>query len=160
MKKHTFLFYFSLGAAFIFFNCVVANAQVTNVIDRGVAPYKATTADTLLQLPPEVTDSIYVFAEEKPVFGTNTKFDAAAYFEKNLRYPKEAKAKAVQATVIVDFVVERDGSLSSPRVAKDINGLFGGEALRLLKGMPKWQPGKSQGVPIRVRYALPVRFKL
>jgi protein TonB len=160
MKKHTFLFNFSLGIAFTLFSSVIANAQVINVPDPGVAPYKAVSADTLLKLPPEVTDSIYVFAEEKPMFGTNTKLDAAAYFEKNLRYPKEAKAKAIQATVIVDFVVERDGSLSSPRVAKDINGLFGGEALRLLKGMPTWQPGKSQGVPIRVRYALPVRFKL
>ncbi len=160
MKKHTFLLNFSLGVAFTLFGSVVLNAQISNVAVPTVATQKTITSDTLLKLPPEVTDSIYVFAEEKPLFGTNTKLDAAAYFEKNIRYPKEAKAKAIQATVIVDFVVERDGSLSSPRVAKDINGLFGGEALRLLKAMPKWQSGKSQGVPIRVRYALPVRFKL
>jgi TonB family protein len=160
MKKHTFLSNLSLSIAFLFLNNMAINAQSVIVPEPSVVPSKMVTADTLLKLPPEVTDSIYVFAEEKPMFGSNTKFDAAAYFEKNLRYPKEAKAKAMQATVIVDFVVERDGSLSSPRVAKDINGLFGGEALRLLKAMPKWQPGKSQGVPIRVRYALPIRFKL
>jgi protein TonB len=78
----------------------------------------------------------------------------------HIRYPSLAKDNGIEGTVVVRFIVEKDGSISQPAIIRDIGGGCGAEALRVVKSMPTWLPGKQQGRPVRVQFSLPVQFKL
>jgi periplasmic protein TonB len=78
----------------------------------------------------------------------------------NIKYPQVAKETGITGTVIVTFVVEKDGSITGVQVLKDIGGGCGEEAIRVVKNMPKWKSGKQNGVPVRVQFNLPIRFTL
>ena len=84
------------------------------------------------------------------------------FFQKNIVYPAEAKAKGVTGTVIVSWVVERDGKVSSPAIGKDIGSGCGEEALRIIHLMIekniKWTPGPARGRLVRILYNFPVKF--
>ena len=75
-------------------------------------------------------------------------------------YPEQAKKNNNQGVVALSFVVEKDGSVSNVTILHDIGGGCGAEAVRVVKLMPKWTPGMVDGAAVRVRYTLPVRFKL
>ena len=78
----------------------------------------------------------------------------------NMKYPEEAKAKKVEGKVSVKFVIEKDGSISTPEIIRGGNPLLNDEALRVVNSMPKWKPGKQRGKVVRVGYTVPVIFKL
>ena len=82
------------------------------------------------------------------------------YLEKNIVYPKLAKEQRISGTVVVKFVVEKDGSITNPRVLREIGGGCGAEALRVVKGMPKWKPGKQLDKPVRSEFLLPISFEM
>lgn len=82
------------------------------------------------------------------------------YLKKNKNYPADAKQKKVQGTVYVNFVVSKKGTVLYPYVIHGISKSCDAEALRIIKSMPAWKPGKLKGKPVLVRYNLPVRFAL
>ena len=82
------------------------------------------------------------------------------YLSSNIKYPEEAKEKGISGRVFIQFVIEKDGSVSNVKVMKGIGGGCDEEAVRVVKAMPKWKPGKQKGKPVRVNYILPVSFKL
>ena len=82
------------------------------------------------------------------------------YLQNNLMYPKDAIKQQVGGRVMVMFVVETDGSLSNVRVARKVFHSLDTEAVRVVKSMPKWKPGKEKGRLVRVNYILPVVFSL
>ena len=82
------------------------------------------------------------------------------YIYKNIRYPAYARKKGVEGMVVIQFIVEKDGSITNPKIQRDIGGGCGEEALRIIKLMPKWNPGLQDGKPVAVQFNLPVRFKL
>jgi len=82
------------------------------------------------------------------------------YLRENIKYPQLARDNNITGKVYVTFVVEKDGSIANPRVLKDIGGGCGAEAIRVVKAMPKWSPGKQRGKAVRVQFNLPVSFNL
>jgi len=82
------------------------------------------------------------------------------YLRSNIKYPQLARDNNITGKVYVTFVVEKDGSIANPRVLKDIGGGCGAEAIRVVKAMPKWTPGKQRGKAVRVQFNLPVSFNL
>ena len=82
------------------------------------------------------------------------------YLSKNVRYPEEAHKKGVQGRVIVTFVIEKDGSISDANVVKSVDSQIDAEALRVVNSMPNWIPGGQNGEPVRVKYTVPITFKL
>ena len=82
------------------------------------------------------------------------------YLAENIKYPQMAKESGIQGRVFVTFVVERDGSVTDVRVLRGIGGGCDEEAIRVVKAMPKWTPGKQRGKSVRVQYNLPVKFTL
>lgn len=82
------------------------------------------------------------------------------YLAKEIQYPALAKENNIQGVVALTFVVNKDGSVSDVQVVKDIGGGCGKEAVRVVKSMPKWTPGEANGHPVKVRFTLPVRFRL
>lgn len=82
------------------------------------------------------------------------------YIMENMKYPEQAMKEGIQGRVAVSFIVEKDGSISNVRPVLSVHPLLNKEAVRVVKSMPKWSPGKHNGKPVRVRYNLPVMFKL
>ena len=82
------------------------------------------------------------------------------YLAENIKYPQLARDNGITGKVYVTFVVERDGSIANPKILRDIGGGCGQEAIRVVKSMPKWTPGKQRGKAVRVQFNLPVNFNL
>jgi|1048.fasta_scaffold09386_3 protein TonB len=82
------------------------------------------------------------------------------YIATTMKYPKRAIENAVQGTVLVSFIVEKDGSLTDIQVVRDIGSNCGKEAIRLVEGMPKWTPGAIDGKAVRTKITTPFKFKL
>lgn len=97
--------------------------------------------------------------EQRPVFPEG---DRAMYewLGQNIVYPAQAREDGAQGKVVLEFIVEKDGSLSHVRVVRGRHPALDAEAVRVVKKMPKWIPGRNLGVPVRVTYMLPVTFKL
>lgn len=108
---------------------------------------------------PLIDNEVFVRAEFDPEFpgGTEALF---AYFARNLRYPRLAQELNIQGTVFIGFVVERDGSVSNVHVIRGIGGGCDEEALRAVKNMPRWSPGRMGTQPVRVSFSVPVVFRL
>ena len=82
------------------------------------------------------------------------------YLMENIKYPEQAMKKGIQGRVAVRFIVEKDGSISDVKPILSVHPLLNKEAVRVVESMPKWTPGKHNGKPVRVRFNLPVMFKL
>ena len=108
---------------------------------------------------PEVATKVFDVVEEMPSFpGGNGAL--MSYLNSNVKYPVVAQENGVQGRVIVSFVVERDGSISDVRVARSVDPSLDREAQRVVKSMPRWKPGKQNGSAVRVKYTVPVVFRL
>lgn len=109
--------------------------------------------------PPVEKDEIYVSFQRAPEFkGGPSAMNE--YLRNQLRYPQIAREMRIQGMVIVQFVVGRDGSISQAEVVRGIGGGCDEEALRVVEGMPKWNPGIQNDREVSVRYAIPIRFVL
>ena len=82
------------------------------------------------------------------------------YLSKNIKYPSIAQENNIQGRVIMEFVVNKDGSIVEPKVMRSVDTSLDNEAMRVIKSMPKWNPGKQRGKAVRVRYTVPVLFRL
>lgn len=82
------------------------------------------------------------------------------FLSKNIKYPTIAQENGTQGRVIIQFVVNRDGSVVDPVVVRSVDPYLDKEALRVISTMPKWTPGKQRGKPVRVKYTVPVQFRL
>ena len=82
------------------------------------------------------------------------------YIMENIKYPEQAMKEGIQGRVAVSFIVEKDGSISDVKPILSVHPLLNKEAVRVVESMPKWTPGKQNGKPVRVRFNVPVMFKL
>ena len=82
------------------------------------------------------------------------------YLAKNIKYPTIAQENGTQGRVIVQFVVNRDGSIVDAKVVRSVDPYLDKEALRVINTMPKWKPGMQRGKPVRVKFTVPVMFRL
>ena len=108
---------------------------------------------------PEVASKVFDVVEEMPSF-PGGQGALMSYLASNIKYPVVAQENGVQGRVIVSFVVERDGSISDVKVARSVDPSLDREAQRVVKSMPKWKPGKQNGSAVRVKYTVPVVFRL
>ena len=83
-----------------------------------------------------------------------------AFLQTNMKYPEDAAKQKVEGRVMVQFIVETDGSISDVHVAKQVFPSLDAEAIRVVQAMPKWTPGKDKGRVVRVKYNLPIVFRM
>jgi TonB family protein len=102
---------------------------------------------------------VYDVVEDMPQF-PGGQMELWEYLSKSLQYPEEAEKAGTQGRVIATFVVEKDGSITNARVVKALDSSLDAEALRVINAMPKWKPGKQNGVAVRCKYTVPVTFRL
>ncbi|MGM9705836.1 MAG: energy transducer TonB [Prevotella sp.] len=119
--------------------------------------------ETIAQPEPQVQkveeNKVFEVVEQMPAFPGGDG-ELMKYLKDNMKYPPIAAENGVQGRVVVGFVVERDGSITDVRIEKSIDPSLDREAERVVKGMPRWIPGKQNGSPVRVKYRVPVTFRL
>ena len=105
------------------------------------------------------TDEVYTVVETMPQFpgGEEARIK---YMINTIKYPEAAKKQQLQGTVYVSFIVEKDGSISDTKVLRGIGKLCDEEAIRVIEAMPKWTPGVQNGKTVRVKFTIPIQFKL
>ena len=108
---------------------------------------------------PAEEGEIFQVVEEQPMFPGGME-EMMKFLQQNIKYPKEAQEQGKQGRVIVQFVVNKDGSITGDSVVRSVDPLLDAEALRVVRSMPNWTPGKQKGKPVRVRFTLPVTFHL
>jgi len=117
------------------------------------------TADSTKKLNNIANDEVFNVVEEMPDFPGGD--DARMKFlMKNLKYPKDARENNIEGVVYIEFVVEKDGSLTNIKVKRGIGGGCDEESIRVVKLMPNWKPGKQRGEYVRTQFILPFKFIL
>ena len=109
--------------------------------------------------PKEEETKVFDVVEQMPSFPGGPSA-LMQYLSSNIKYPVVAEENGVQGRVVCTFVVERDGSITDVRVIKSVDPSLDKEAVRVVKSMPKWIPGKQNGSAVRVKYTVPVTFRL
>jgi len=104
-------------------------------------------------------ETIFTIVEDEPEFPGGPSA-LMQYLQSNLRYPTMAREAGIQGTVFVTFVVERDGSITDVKILRGVGGGLDEEAVRVVRGMPRWTPGRQRGQAVRVQFNLPIRFVL
>ena len=105
------------------------------------------------------TSQVYEAVEQMPSF-TGGQGALMQFLANNMKYPTVAVENGVQGRVLVGFIVERDGSLSNVKVERSVDPELDKEAVRVVKAMPKWQPGKLKGSAVRVKFTVPIVFRM
>lgn len=140
-----------------------ARGVVTQEGSDDADKFKAVQEQVVVKEPePEVKhkeEEIFVAVEQQAEF-PGGQAALMKWLSQNVRYPETAQQNDVQGRVIVKFVVEKDGSIGATTILKGVDKDLDREALRVVKKMPKWQPGKNNGVAVRSYFNLPVVFKL
>ena len=116
-------------------------------------------AKTIVGASGSDSDLVFTIVENIPEFkGGGSEMDK--FISKNLKYPKIAEEARITGTVYISFVVDENGSLSDVKAIRGLGGGLTEEAIRVIKLMPAWTPGKQNGRAVRVQFTLPVRFVL
>ena len=141
-----------------------ARGVVTQEGSDDADKFKAVQEQVVVKEPePEVVkpkeEEIFVAVEQHAEF-PGGQAALMKWLSNNIRYPESAQQNDIQGRVIVKFVVEKDGSIGQATIAKGVDKDLDREAIRVVKKMPKWQPGKNNGVAVRSYFTLPVTFKL
>ena len=151
----------------------VTQAEVLNIVDDDAEIEETTIASVednaefveitddvpVVVEEPEEEEQIFQVVEDDPQFPGGIQ-ELMKYLQKNIKYPSICQEQGIQGRVIVQFVVEKDGSIADVHVIKAVNPYLDKEAVRVVSTMPKWSPGKQRGKPVRVRFTLPVTFRL
>ena len=140
-------------------NTAIGSFDVKGNDETGGEVLKAKEVIAQPEPPKEEETKVFDVVEVMPTFPGGQ----AALFEwlsKNIKYPVVAEENGVQGRVIVTFVVERNGSITDVQVAKSVDPSLDKEAVRVVKAMPHWIPGKQNGSAVRVKFTVPVTFRL
>ncbi|WP_317164380.1 energy transducer TonB [Pontibacter russatus] len=114
------------------------------------------TSDVVAEV---VEEKPYTYVEQMPTF-PGGESEMMKYLGKNIRYPAAAQRAGIEGIVVLSFVVSKTGEISEIQVIKSLGGGTDEEAVRVVKSMPKWTPGKQNGRAVPVRYTLPVRYTI
>ena len=123
-----------------------------------------TQAVEIIEMPPpeeeeEVTNEIFTVVEDMPEF-PGGQVALLKFIGKSVKYPVIAQENGIQGRVIVTFTVEKDGSVADAKIVRGVDPSLDKEALRVINSMPKWKAGMQRGKPVRVKYTIPVTFRL
>ena len=149
LARFKYLLFVPLVIALLAMNSTAMRANVQKKVVKTTKATKKTSAN----------DKVYEVCEQMPTFPGG---DAALmkYLSENVKYPALAIKAQEQGRVVVSFTVEKNGAISDVKVARSVTPSLDAEAVRVVKAMPKWTPGKQDGQLVRVRYNVPVSFKL
>ena len=109
--------------------------------------------------PAEESEGVFDVVEQMPEFPGGVG-EMMKFVSMNVKYPEEAMKNGIAGRVVVQFIVEMDGTISHVKVFRKVNDALDAEAVRVIQAMPKWKPGKQRGREVRVKYTMPISFRL
>ena len=133
----------------------ILNRSITDGAATEEVPVDLTGSDPVALIEPEP----YVFVKEMPSFPGGSE-ELMRYISGHIVYPEDAQVNLIEGTVILRFVVGKTGEVSRVEITRSVNALLDDEAVRVISGLPRWKPGKQDGNPVPVWFALPVTFRL
>lgn len=136
-----------------------ASSRPNKTTQNGQNAPEPVRSETLYKPQPVNRNSVYDVVEQMPSFPGGIS-GLRTYLNQNIRYPAEAQENCVQGRVVVSFVVGKDGHISDVTVLRSVDPSLDKEAVRVIRNMPRWTPGKQGGEPVKVRYNVPVSFRL
>lgn len=136
-----------------------ASSRPNKTTQNGQNAPKPVRSEPLNKPQPVNSTRVYDVVEQMPSFPGGIS-GLRTYLNQNIRYPAEAQENCVQGRVVVSFVVGKDGHISDVTVLRSVDPSLDKEAIRVVRNMPRWTPGKQGGEPVRVRYNVPVSFRL
>lgn len=136
-----------------------ASSRPNKTTQNGQNAPEPVRSEPLNKPQPVNKNRVYDVVEQMPSFPGGIS-GLRTYLNQNIRYPAEAQENCVQGRVVVSFVVEKDGHISDVTVLRSVDPSLDKEAIRVVRNMPRWSPGKQGGEPVRVRYNVPVSFRL
>ena len=136
-----------------------ASSRPNKTTQNGQNAPEPVRSKPLYKPQPVNKNSVYDVVEQMPSFPGGIS-GLRTYLNQNIRYPAEAQENCVQGRVVVSFVVGKDGHISDVTVLRSVDPSLDKEAVRVVRNMPRWTPGKQGGEPVRVRYNVPVSFRL
>ncbi len=136
-----------------------ASSRPNKTTQNGQNKPEPVRSEPLYKPQPVNRNSVYDVVEQMPSFPGGIS-GLRTYLNQNIRYPAEAQENCVQGRVVVSFVVGKDGHISDVTVLRSVDPSLDKEAVRVIRNMPRWTPGKQGGEPVRVRYNVPVSFRL
>lgn len=155
-QKHRTLKGLAAGYALIALPVAALMLMSASLLTAEPAETTPASPAILTQVPDD--DPVYEYAEVMPAYPGGQEA-MLAFLSDNIKYPEEAVKKDIQGRVVVTFVVDKDGTVTEPKIAHSVHELLDAEALRVISLMPKWTPGKNdKGETVRVRFHLPVTF--
>lgn len=132
---------------------------VTSEDNQKEAQKQTYTPPAVVEEEEESAQTIFTVVEKMPKFpGGDT--ELLKFISKSIKYPVIAQENGIQGRVICSFVVNRDGSVVDAEVVRGVDSSLDKEALRVIGTMPKWAPGEQRGKPVRVKYTVPITFRL
>ena len=138
----------------------VEDVQIQSNEDLGEkVEIKQFVAPTVIEKEEPKEEEIFVVVEDMPEPPGGIA-ELMKFLGKNIKYPTIAQENGIQGRVVVEFVVNKDGTIVDPRVVRGVDPSLDKEAIRVIMSMPKWKPGKQGGKPVRVKYTVPVTFRL
>lgn len=148
MKQHSLIFLYLLMCGF----CFSAKAQSNNIETQ-----KNPCAEVLTEDGGFITDKTAVIVEPSYKGGDEKLYK---FLADNLNYPDKARERRITGTVVLKFVVEKDGSITNIEITKSVARDIDEECIRVVKKMPRWKPGTVNGKPARFNYCQPIAFDL
>ena len=149
---------FSIDADFNHY--IIIRADGMENLSMTVSPFLMNQKDAYpIVMRPKSGDKIYSSVETMPEYPGGMKY-FKKYIDKNLKYPELAKKNKIEGVVVMQFVVEKNGDITSPRVVRKLEASLDSVAMNLIKGMPQWTPASDHGVKVRCKYSVPIAFRV
>lgn len=149
---------FSIDADFNHY--IIIRADGMENISMTVSPFLMNQNDAYpIVMRKKSGEKIYSSVETMPEYPGGMKY-FKRYIDRNLKYPEEAKRNKIEGVVVMQFVVEKNGDITSPKVVRRLEASLDSVAMNLIKGMPRWTPASDHGVKVRCKYSVPIAFKI
>ena len=138
----------------------VEETEIASTEETGEAMEIKYVAPTVEEEEDPEEQTIFEVVEQMPEYPNGGMAGLMQFLSKNIKYPTIAQENGIQGRVTVQFVVNKDGSIVDAKVLRGVDPYLDKEALRVVNSMPKWKPGMQRGKPVRVKYTVPVMFRL
>lgn len=159
--RHTFTDEIGLFSIDTDFNhYIIIRADGMENLSMTVSPFLMNQHDAYnIVMRKKSGEKIYSSVETMPQYPGGMKY-FKRYIDRNLKYPEEAKKNKIEGVVVMQFVVEKNGDITNPRVMRRLDESLDSVAMNLIKGMPRWIPASDHGIKVRCKYSVPIAFKI
>ena len=139
---------------------IIIRANGMENMSLNVTPFLSNRDESYnIKMKSKGENRIYTSVEKKPQYPGGMGY-FKKYIDRNLKYPEQAKKDSIEGVVVMQFIVEKNGDITSPKVVRNLEPTLDSIAMNLIRNMPRWTPGSDHGTIVRCKYSIPISFKI